>query len=257
MAHRDLKADNILIDLNGNDIHPILVLSDFGCCIADRNNGLSIPYTSYDLDKGGNAALMAPEILTKTPGTFSVLDYSKSDLWACGAIAYEVFGSLNPFYHYPNEEDTIDAQLAPLLKSASYRDDELPSINENTPNLVRKLIENILRRNPNQRLSPDIAANVMQLFLWAPSSWLKPSTTVHSPEILQWLLSLTTKILYEARLGNFGIAKRDPNDKFGLQQIQSNRTYTEYLLLSSFLLRSQLQQIKYALEWIHQAVDFD
>lgn len=257
VAHRDLKSDNILIDLNGNDLHPILVLSDFGCCIADKNKGLYLPYTSYDVDKGGNAALMAPEIITKTPGTFSVLDYSKSDLWSCGALGYEIFGSANPFYNNTSANDSIEARLAPILKSASYQDDELPVLNENVPNLVRQLITNILHRNPTQRLSPDIAANVMQLFLWAPSAWLKPMTSVQSPEILQWLLSLTTKILYEARLGNFGVAKRDPNDTFGLQHIQSNRTYTEYLLLSSFLIRAQLQQIKAALEWIHQAVDFN
>ncbi|XP_031626056.1 serine/threonine-protein kinase PINK1, mitochondrial [Contarinia nasturtii] len=250
ISHRDLKSDNILIDLNGNDVHPILVLSDFGCCLADKNNGLTLPYTSMDIDKGGNTALMAPEILTKSPGTFSVLDFSKSDLWACGAIAYEIFDSINPFYGQSSEKTN-----QPILKSASYQDDELPSINENVPLIVRKLISNILHRNPNQRLKPDVAANVMQLFLWAPSAWLKPMVTVNNAEILQWLLSLTTKVLYEARLGGIVSAERKPNDKFGIQNIESNRTHTEYLLLSSFLIRSQLRQIRSALEWIHQSID--
>lgn len=255
VAHRDLKSDNILIDLNGNDVHPILVLSDFGCCLADKNNGLTVPYTSMDIDKGGNTALMPPEIITKTPGTFSILDYSKSDLWACGAIAYEIFDSINPFYGQSNANETTDSPLQPILKSAKYQDEELPSLNENVPSLVRKLITNILHRNPNQRLSPDIAANVMQLFLWAPSSWLKPSVNVNSPEILQWLLSLTTKVLYETRLGGILSGNRDTNDKFGLRNIESNRTHTEYLLLSSFLIRSQLRQIRSALEWIHQSIE--
>lgn len=257
IAHRDLKSDNILIDLNGNDVYPILVLSDFGCCLADKSNGLTIPFTSLDIDKGGNTALMPPEIITKTPGTFSILDYSKSDLWACGAIAYEIFDSINPFYGASQANDTKESSLQPILKSASYRDEDLPSLNQNVPFLVRKLIMNILHRNPSRRLSPDIAANVMQLFLWAPSAWLKPMTTVNSPEILQWLLSLTTKVLYEARLGNIESEKRIPNDKFGLNNIDSNRTHTEYLLLSSFLIRSQLQQIRSALEWIHQSIDFN
>lgn len=253
IAHRDLKSDNILIDLNGNDKHPVLVLSDFGCCLADKNNGLMMPYTSMDTDKGGNAALMAPEIMTKTPGTFSILDYSKSDLWACGTIAYEIFGSINPFYGKINMNESLESAIQPSLKSATYQDDELPNLSENVPLLVRKLISNILHRNPNQRLAPDIAANVMQLFLWAPSSWLK-STTINSPEILQWLLSLTTKVLYEARLG----APRsfpEKNDTFGLRNIETNRTHTEYLLLSSFLIRSQLQQIRSALDWIHQSIE--
>lgn len=255
IAHRDLKSDNILIDLNGNDVHPVLVLSDFGCCLADKNNGLTLPYTSMDTDKGGNTALMSPEIITKTPGTFSILDYSKSDLWACGAIAYEIFGSVNPFYGQSRTDESQDTPNQPILKSASYQDEDLPALNDNVPMLVQNLIANILHRNPNHRLAPDIAANVMQLFLWAPSSWLKPTVTVQTPEILQWLLSLTTKVLYEARLGGIGSPKRDPTDKFGLRQIESNRTHTEYLLLSSFLIRSQLQQIRSALDWIHQSMD--
>lgn len=258
VAHRDLKSDNILIDLNGGDLHPILVLSDFGCCIADKNNGLTLPYTSYDIDKGGNAALMAPEIITKTPGTFSVLDYSKSDLWSCGAIAYEIFGSANPFYFNPKLTDSdSDQQNRPIAKSISYSEADLPQLNENVPVLVRKLVENILRRNPNKRLAPDIAANVMQLFLWAPSSWLNSASAVNNPEILQWLLSLTTKVLYEVRVGGLREGKRDPSDRFGLKYIQSNRIQTEYSLLSSFLIRAQLQPIRNALEWIHQATEMN
>lgn len=267
IAHRDLKSDNILIDLNGNDTHPVLVLSDFGCCLADKHHGLTLPYTSMSIDKGGNTALMPPEIITKTSGTFSILDFSKSDLWACGAIAYEIFDSINPFYGPANDDDDVgedytnDGDVQPpqkALKSSTYQDDELPPMNEDVPLIVRKLISNILHRNPNQRLAPDVAANVMQLFLWAPSSWLKPMAHINGPEILQWLLSLTTKVLYEARVGGgFDNNQRDPHDKFGLRNIEANRTLTEYLLLSSFLIRSQLHQIRCALDWIHHSIESD
>lgn len=175
---------------------------------------------------------MAPEIITKTPGTFSVLNYTKSDLWACGAIAYEIFGQPNPFYE---------------LKNVSYKDNELPAFGSDVPILVQRLIENILQRNPNKRLNPDIAANVMQIFLWAPTSWIRKGTVPNTSEILQWLLSLTTKVLVDDRL--MGTVHGTGKDAFGYQI--GRRTYTEYLLISSFLMRARLQYIRFALNWIH------
>lgn len=230
VAHRDLKSDNILIEIRP-DMPPSLVLSDFGCCIADKVNGLKIPYTSEEIDKGGNTALMAPEIINKQPGAFSVLNYTKADLWACGAIAYEIFGSRNPFYGNKNDPN--------VLKNVDYQDRDLPPLDENVPLLVRRLVQNMLCRNPSERLSADVAANVMQLYLWAPSSWLKANFKPSSSEILQWLLSLTTKILCEGRLQPAG------NETMG------RRTYTEYLLISSFLVRAGIQRLGRALDWIH------
>lgn len=167
VAHRDLKSDNILID-SSSDSLPLLVLSDFGCCLADKKNGLRLPYASHEIDKGGNQALMAPEIISKEPSMFAVLNYTKSDLWACGTIAYEIFGYPNPFYNSSNSKD-----FAPALLNETYTDSMLPEMGEEVPRVVRKLVENILQRNPNRRLNCDIAANVLELYLWAPSSWIK------------------------------------------------------------------------------------
>lgn len=164
IAHRDLKADNILIDFHENDSCPELVLTDFGCALANKTYGLRVPYLTADTDRGGNAALMAPEIINKEPGRFAVLDYTKADLWASGAIAYEIFGLVNPFY--------ADESVA-ALKNYDYNVEELPELNGKCPPLVRELVFNILDPNPNQRVRSEIAANIMQLFLWAPSKWLK------------------------------------------------------------------------------------
>uniref|UniRef100_A0A182JNP6 non-specific serine/threonine protein kinase n=1 Tax=Anopheles christyi TaxID=43041 RepID=A0A182JNP6_9DIPT len=228
VSHRDIKSDNILIELRPN-MPPTLVLTDFGCCIADKRHGLRIPYTSDEIDKGGNVALMAPEIIEQLPGTFAILNYTKADLWACGAIAYEIFGSNNPFYSDVNS----------ALRNTTYEEDMLPPLDENVPRLIQSVVQNMLQKNPSKRLSPDIAANVVQLFLWSPSSWLRDRYVPSSNEILQWLLSLTTKILCEGPL------RVTPDGTMG------RRTYTEYLLIASFLTRVRLERIKRALDWIH------
>uniref|UniRef100_A0A8W8JVS7 non-specific serine/threonine protein kinase n=1 Tax=Magallana gigas TaxID=29159 RepID=A0A8W8JVS7_MAGGI len=78
VAHRDLKSDNILVDLSNGE--PKLVISDFGCCLAEPEYGLMIPYNTSNVDKGGNAALMPPEIALAEPGRNAWLDYRKSDI---------------------------------------------------------------------------------------------------------------------------------------------------------------------------------
>lgn len=142
VSHRDLKADNILVERHAQCPVPLLVVNDFGCCLADRLNGFVVPYPTEDMDRGGNAALMAPEIITKQPGPFAVLDYTKADLWAAGSIAYEIFGQRNPF------ADTRTERSA--LRNYDYVESELPRLGENCPVLVQRLIENMLRRNPKK-----------------------------------------------------------------------------------------------------------
>ncbi|XP_067006168.2 serine/threonine-protein kinase Pink1, mitochondrial [Anabrus simplex] len=241
IAHRDLKSDNILLDLSeGDSVCPLLVVTDFGCCLADRVHGLQLPYHSPDTDKGGNTALMAPEVASAQAGPFTSINYSKSDPWAVGAIAYELFGQTNPFY-----SSTRDKQ--PPLRNLTYSEDDLPQLPEPVPPLLANVVIGLLHRNPAKRLSAEMAATVCQLFLWAPSAWLRKEAPdmPSSNEILQWLLCLTTKVLCEGR--------RLPTSPTVLDTstLSGRRSLPEYQLISSFLGRVKLRQIKDALSWIH------
>lgn len=249
VAHRDLKSDNILLDLQDDGV-PILVMTDFGCCLSDKVHGLHLPYNSMEIDRGGNTALMAPEVITQTPGTFSAINYSKSDLWAAACIAYEIFGVPNPFYSVGEGR----------LRSADYEEEDLPSLPDRVPPIIRALVGNMLNRNPKKRLESEVAANVCQLLLWAPSNWLKPGGKFpSSAELLQWLLCLTTKVLCEGRLlSGVGLPKQPESGDRGYAPApplaytagRGRRTYPEYLLISSFLRRAKLAYIKSALIWI-------
>ena len=217
VAHRDLKTDNLLVDLSGGREFPHVVITDFGCCLAGERNGLSLPYNSEYIMKGGNVLLMAPEVSGASPGTFSYIDYSKADVYAAGAIAYEIFGQENPLYRGRHPGGASD----PLR--------DLPPIPD-APEVITRLVHDMLRRNPNNRLSAELAATICQLLLWAPSSWCK--TSVSTQEILQWALTLTTKVLCESRF---------PNSGAPLQ---------EYQMVATFLRRMSLKRIKEAVSWI-------
>jgi len=228
VAHRDLKSDNILVDISGGVAYPRLVITDFGCCLADSGHRLRLPYSTYDTDKGGNPALMAPEVAGAKPGPFNTIDYSKSDLWTAGTIAYEIFGGTNPFYSSKGKQGLLSTQ---------YSMADLPELPTCTPILLSKLVHSILNRQPEQRPEPKQAATICQLFLWSPSLWIKETTRVSSQDILQWLLTMTTKVLCESRWGN------------------TDSALQEYQLVATFLTTTSLRDIKTSLVWIQDQIE--
>lgn len=218
MVHRDLKSDNLLLLGIDKDL-PHLVITDFGCCL---KGSTSLHYTSHEVDRGGNAALMPPEVATAKPGLFTYIDYGKADAWAAGTIAYEMFGLENPFY------DNLDTR--------NYTQMDLPQLPDHLPSIVHQLVRDLLSRSPCRRLSAETAATICQLLLWAPRKWLEPQSgraVATSQDVLQWLLTMTTKVLYESR--------------FATDRSIANR---EYQLVATFLSRVSVQSIKTALLWI-------
>jgi len=121
------------------DNSPSLVVTDFGCCLADKNHGLYLPYNTHDIDKGGNIALMAPEVITAEPGPFTNINYTKADLWTVGTIAYEIFGMQNPFHGEKGKEAA--------LNNYDYTENELPALPDSLPPIVNAVIKNTLSRN--------------------------------------------------------------------------------------------------------------
>lgn len=205
VAHRDLKTDNILVDLSsaGGPDFPGVVISDFGCCLADGGS-LRLPFPTRHVDRGGNVALMAPEVASAKPGVFAAIDYSKADTWAVGAIAYEVFGSENPFYARRS-----DGALA--LSSGSFRwPCDLPPLPPWVPPAAAAVVRSLLNPSPRRRPTPELAATACQLLLWAPPRWTDPSLPApSSQEVLQWLLTVTTKVMCESAFANKGRALRE------------------------------------------------
>uniref|UniRef100_A0A5F9CCW8 Serine/threonine-protein kinase PINK1, mitochondrial n=1 Tax=Oryctolagus cuniculus TaxID=9986 RepID=A0A5F9CCW8_RABIT len=161
IAHRDLKSDNILVELDADGC-PWLVITDFGCCLADEHVGLQLPFTSWYVDRGGNGCLMAPEVSTACPGPRTVIDYSKTDAWAVGAIAYEIFGLANPFY----------GQGRARLESRSYQEAQLPALPPSVPPDARQLVKSLLQREPAKSRSGRCEINIdgiQSSLSWGPA----------------------------------------------------------------------------------------
>lgn len=79
-------------------------------------------------------------MITASPGPGTVINYSKADAWAVGAIAYEIFGLANPFYGHGDS----------TLESRSYREDQLPSLPDRVPLEVKQVVKLLLQRDPNK-----------------------------------------------------------------------------------------------------------
>lgn len=220
VAHRDLKSDNILVEI-GESGPAQIALTDFGCALADKKTGLVVPFRSYDVDRGGNAALMAPEVARAAPSLLSGIDYRKSDGWAVGAIIAEMLLGWNPFYR--------SAANPKPLQSLSYSEPDLPVLPD--PPILAAVASALLTVNPAKRPSAEFAANILQLHLWAPSDWLKSQNPPSNSEVMQWLLCLTTKVLTTS---SFGV----------------RRSEAEYRLIGSFLARLKLPLVRHALAWL-------
>ncbi|KAK8731725.1 hypothetical protein OTU49_007444 [Cherax quadricarinatus] len=256
VAHRDLKTDNILLSLSEGWQYPLLVVTDFGCSITTDSSSMTVPFPSREADpRQGNVALMAPEVKTATPGLLRSVNFTLSDLWAVGALAYEIYGLENPFC---STHQNTSGSKQKYLDSATYRESQLPRLPKCVPASVKHLIHDLLRRNPRNRPSVNIAATLCQLILWAPSKWLSRhalSLPTHT-EIMQWLLCLTTKVLCEARLsrtqrtdGKKNVGQRRRMEEMRGASSERQGGQLEYELVSTFLARVHYMDIIQAIKW--------
>nr|XP_020501650.1 LOW QUALITY PROTEIN: serine/threonine-protein kinase PINK1, mitochondrial [Labrus bergylta] len=190
VAHRDLKSDNVLLEFD-SDGCPRLVISDFGCCLSQSDSSLQLPFNSMWVSRGGNASLMAPEVTTAVPGHGVVIDYSKADAWAVGAISYEIFGQQNPFYRGLG------------LESRSYQEKQLPALPSSVPADVQLVIRLLLRRNPSKRPSARVAANMLHLSLWGRKA-LANQDGAGMRKLADWLLCQSAVVLLKGCSGPSG-----------------------------------------------------
>ena len=110
---------------------------------------------------------------------------------------------------------------------------DLPTLEDSAPKTIEHLIMYMLEKNPSSRLSSEEAATLCQVLLWAPQDWTSGKIQPNSQQILQWTMTMATKVIYECKFSNSPAAQ------------------AEYQLVLSFLSRFTIQKIKNALYWIN------
>ena len=145
IVHRDIKLENILIDINNT-----IKICDFGI-----GRILSSP-DELLYDQCGTPMYMAPEILTcsKEKGykPFPV------DIWSAGIALYIMLSGTLPFNIKVKLDSLIDANNKHKMKNIALKkaivNDEPKKI-ENISDNARNLLHGLLNKDPNKRLTCD------------------------------------------------------------------------------------------------------
>ena len=116
IAHRDIKPDNILIDLNNT-----IKICDFGV-------GKEIRPGQLIRDTCGTPAFVAPEILSDTP-----YDPFLTDIWSSGVVLYAMLSGFFPFI------GNNDYELHKSITSGKFA--EIEGISNECSDLLHRILE--------------------------------------------------------------------------------------------------------------------
>ena len=140
IVHRDIKLENILIDLNNN-----IKICDFGI-------GKILTYKKQLLyDKCGTPMYMAPEILlsSKNHG----YEGYPVDIWSAGISLYIMLSGTLPFNLKNNESSSMDESSENNIELQYSIINNEPKRIEKISDEARDLLNGLLNKNPNKRLT--------------------------------------------------------------------------------------------------------
>lgn len=136
IIYRDLKPENVLIDVNG-----YIKITDFG--LSRMNVKLNEAKSIC-----GTPEYLAPEIIQKT-------GYGKAvDWWTLGSIIFEMLTGIPPFYTN-NRQD--------LFEKIKFSHPKYPM---NLNPLTRNILEGLLQKDPTKRLGSKCDADEIKSHPW-------------------------------------------------------------------------------------------
>jgi serine/threonine-protein kinase len=131
--HRDIKPENVLFSAHGS-----LKLADFGLARLIRPHPMAT--TSSPIYQPGTPAYMAPEQLATSLGWIS----PATDVWAAGAVLYELLVGQRPF------ADAADIEQM-LIQRVTENPRPLTEIAPHVPSALSEVVNTALTRLPAHR----------------------------------------------------------------------------------------------------------
>jgi len=136
IAHRDIKAENLLLDGSFN-----VKLGDFGLSTKFRDENGIIPLT----EQYGTEGFQAPEILQKKP-----YDGSKVDIFSCGIVLFTLVACCKPLMQANPRFDRAYSYLAEKNYDAFWRYCE-KRMKKEFSNEFKDLLNSMLALAPEER----------------------------------------------------------------------------------------------------------
>ncbi|HEY3020520.1 MAG TPA: serine/threonine-protein kinase [Solirubrobacteraceae bacterium] len=132
VLHRDVKPENLLFGE-----HRLLKVGDFGIAKVVGAHGARLTATATGI---GTPAFMAPEQVSRSAGPLS----SATDIWAVGAVLYEMLAGAPPF---PTDGEVGEILVARVTEDPRPLSEPAPD----APKAIAEVVMRALRRRPDER----------------------------------------------------------------------------------------------------------
>ena len=241
IVHRDIKLENILIDLNNN-----IKICDFGIgrILTSKKQMLH--------DKCGTPMYMAPEILlsSKSKG----YEGFPVDIWSSGISLYIMLSGTLPFNLKNNQSSSIDDEENNNNLELQYSIiNKEPKKIEKISDEARDLLRGLLNKNPNKRLTIDEILN--HPWLKSDEKNIKNNKKYHLFTKAEMIMLSKTYIDYRTGIiddlkENFTISnlKIEKNDKSGEKKIKNITTKSSLLAPYNTLIQDNDSILDYEIE---------
>ena len=209
IVHRDIKLENILIDLNNN-----IKICDFGIGIMLESEDELIH------DQCGTPMYMAPEIILNSK-KYGYKGYPV-DIWSAGIALYIMLSGMLPF-NYKNKKENNDANNNSISLSNNNNYELQYSIINKNPKRIKKispeardLLQGLLNKDPSKRLTIDQILN---------HPWLKKDKAIKKYK----LFTKAERIMLEKNYIDYRIkGNEDLKESFSISNLNSNEKKGDY-----------------------------